>query len=101
MNPERDSPSLSLGQSSLASSPLHLAQPVGVGLVHPKAEHPKRQDAQAQPRAEEVLPATLPGLSVGAPLGGAFAQRIALQVKDEIDHGTPQVEGEPKGHGVG
>ena len=96
VKPERDSSSLSLGQSSLASSPLHLAQPVGVELVQPKAEHPKRQDEQTQPRAEEVLPATLPGLSFGAPLGGAFAQRIALEVKDEIGHGTPKVEGEPK-----
>ena len=96
VKPERDSSSLSLGQSSLASSPLHLAQPVGLELVQPKAEHPKRQDEQTQPRAEEVPSTTLPGLSVGAPLGGAFAQRIALEVKDEIDHGTPKVEGEPK-----
>ena len=96
VKPERDSSSLSLGQSSLASSPLHLAQPVGLELVQPKAEHPKRQDEQTQPRAEEVPSTTLPGLSFGAPLGGAFAQRIALEVKDEIDHGTPKVEGEPK-----
>lgn len=61
-------------------------------LVQPKPEQPKPEEPQ--PKPEEVPSPSLPGLTFGAPLGGAFAQRIALEVKDEI--ATPKPEETPR-----